>query len=235
MWMDYGSPPKNMTIDSYAEAVARYAERALKQVRYHDFVPLAMVEKRLELDYRVPDEKRFSWAKPIAACIENDLAKNQREVYAKEALILHERQRTEIKLQAIRIGELTIATLPNEVYALTGLKLKAQSPFASHFNVELANGAEGYIPTPEQHVLGGYTTWPAHGGPGGASRAEDRGDAVGCTRRSDRPEAAHHARRSRTVCQGGIGREAHSLLATQRRGWNDGRECRDRRCRGPDQ
>jgi len=161
MWMDYGSAKKTMTTDSYAEAVAKYAERALTQVRYHDSVPLAMVEKRLQLNYRVPDEKRLEWAKPIAASIENDLAKNQREVYAKEALILHQRQKTEIKLQAIQIGELTIATLPNEVYALTGLKLKAQSPFASHFNIELANGAEGYIPTPEQHVLGGYTTWPA--------------------------------------------------------------------------
>jgi hypothetical protein len=47
------------------------------------------------------------------------------------------------------------------VHTLTRLKLKAQSPCASHFNIELANGAEGYIPTPEQHVLGGYTTWPA--------------------------------------------------------------------------
>ena len=28
-------------------------------------------------------------------------------------------------------------------------------------NVELANGSEGYIPPPEQHTLGGYTTWPA--------------------------------------------------------------------------
>ena len=28
-------------------------------------------------------------------------------------------------------------------------------------NIELANGAEGYIPPPEQHTLGGYTTWPA--------------------------------------------------------------------------
>jgi len=28
-------------------------------------------------------------------------------------------------------------------------------------NIELANGAEGYIPPPEQHALGGYTTWPA--------------------------------------------------------------------------
>lgn len=161
MWMDYGAPKKTIDAEAYAEAVAKYAERALRQVQYHDTAPLAIVEKKLTLNYRVPDEKRLEWARPIAARIENDLAKDKREVYAKEALILHERQRTEIKLQAIRIGELSISTLPNEVYALTGLKLKVQSPLAAHFNIELANGAEGYIPTPEQHVLGGYTTWPA--------------------------------------------------------------------------
>ncbi len=27
--------------------------------------------------------------------------------------------------------------------------------------ISLANGADGYIPPPEQHRLGGYTTWPA--------------------------------------------------------------------------
>lgn len=161
MWMDYGSPKQAITTENYAEAVAEYAVRALKQVRYHDTAPLAMVEQKLQLNYRVPDEKRLEWARPIAARIADDLPKNRTEVYANEALILHERQKTEIKLQAIRIGELTIATLPNEVYAITGLKLKAQSPFAAHFNIELANGAEGYIPPPEQHVLGGYTTWPA--------------------------------------------------------------------------
>ncbi len=161
MWMDYGSPQKAISVEDYAEAVARYAVQALEQVRYHDTAPLAMVEQTLQLNYRLPDEKRLEWARPIAALIENNLPKNRTEVYAQEALILHERQKTEVKLQAIRIGELTIAALPNEVYALTGLKLKAQSPFSSHFNIELANGAEGYIPTPEQHALGGYTTWPA--------------------------------------------------------------------------
>ncbi|MFG0262543.1 MAG: PVC-type heme-binding CxxCH protein, partial [Novipirellula sp. JB048] len=50
---------------------------------------------------------------------------------------------------------------PNEVYGITGLKLKAQSPLTPTLNIELANGAEGYIPPPEQHALGGYTTWPA--------------------------------------------------------------------------
>jgi hypothetical protein len=51
--------------------------------------------------------------------------------------------------------------LPNEVFAISGLKIKHASPFAATFNIELANGAEGYIPPPEQHKLGGYTTWAA--------------------------------------------------------------------------
>ena len=36
-----------------------------------------------------------------------------------------------------------------------------RSPFAGVMNIELANGAEGYIPPEEQHRLGGYTTWAA--------------------------------------------------------------------------
>jgi hypothetical protein len=83
------------------------------------------------------------------------------EVYAKEAIALFEEPRRELKLQAIRIGELGIAAIPNEVFAITGLKIKAQSPFETTMNIDLANGSEGYIPPPEQHILGGYTTWPA--------------------------------------------------------------------------
>ena len=161
MWMDYGSSAEPISISSYAESVARYAEQALARIEYHDFVPLSVVEKKLTLRYRVPDEERLQWARPIAEAIENELPKSVTEVYAMEAMILHKRQTTELKLQAIRIGDLTIATLPNEVYALTGLKLRGRSPSTAHFNIELANGAEGYIPPPEQHVLGGYTTWPA--------------------------------------------------------------------------
>ena len=161
MWMDYGAEKKTITIDHYASEVADSAIKALQTVKYVDHAPLGMVEKTLELKYRVPDEKRLAWARPIAAKIENDVPKNKEEVYAREALILHERQKTTVKLQAIRIGGLSIATLPNEVYAITGLKLRADSPFGTHFNIELANGAEGYIPPIEQHELGGYTTWPA--------------------------------------------------------------------------
>ena len=160
-WMDYSKPRPQITMDAYAEEVAKKAMEAYAKIQHQKLAPIAMVEKLLTLNYRVPSEKRLAWARPIAAKIVNDVPKDKQEVYAREAIILHERQKTEIKLQAIRIGDLAIATLPNEVYAITGLKLKAQSPLPTTINIELANGGEGYIPPPEQHALGGYTTWPA--------------------------------------------------------------------------
>ncbi len=83
------------------------------------------------------------------------------ETYAREQIYLHDEPEVDVKLQAIRIGDLGITALPNEVYGITGLKLKSASPLATTFNIELANGAQGYIPPPEQHALGGYTTWAA--------------------------------------------------------------------------
>jgi hypothetical protein len=39
------------------------------------------------------------------------------------------------------------------------MEIKEKSPFKSTFVIELANGYNGYLPTPEQHELGGYETW----------------------------------------------------------------------------
>ena len=64
-----------------------------------------------------------------------------------------------IPLQAFRIGDLGIAAIPCEVFAETGLELKATTPFAKSFTIEIANGYYGYLPTPPQHKLGGYETW----------------------------------------------------------------------------
>jgi hypothetical protein len=54
-----------------------------------------------------------------------------------------------------------VAATPNEVYGSTGLRIKAESPLKPTFNVSLANGCAGYLPPPDQHKLGGYTTWRA--------------------------------------------------------------------------
>ncbi|MBC8117391.1 MAG: hypothetical protein H7062_23585, partial [Candidatus Saccharimonas sp.] len=41
------------------------------------------------------------------------------------------------------------------------LALKKESPLPATFTIELANGYNGYLPTPGQHELGGYETWRA--------------------------------------------------------------------------
>jgi hypothetical protein len=65
------------------------------------------------------------------------------------------------RLQAMRIGELGIVAIPCETFVEIGLEIKKKSPLKPTFTIELANGYNGYLPTPEQHKLGGYETWRA--------------------------------------------------------------------------
>ena len=161
MWMDYGEVKSDPGLDNYTLALAKNAEKTIAGIKHHDWVPLAMAESKLTLQRRTPDAERLAWATKIVSQMKKPLPATQAEIYAREQVLLHEEPRRELKLQAIRIGDLGITALPNEVYALTGLKLKRQSPLETTFNIELANGADGYIPPPEQHKLGGYTTWAA--------------------------------------------------------------------------
>jgi len=162
---DYTRPASEwndkLTIDDYAKGLVDIAMTAYKSIRYRDGVDLAMAERRMTLNYRVPDKQRLEWAERIVAGMTNRLAKTTTEVYAREQIILHERQKTEIVVQALRIGDIGIATTPNETYAVTGLKIKAASPLPHNMVIELANGGDGYIPPPEQHLFGGYNTWAA--------------------------------------------------------------------------
>ena len=130
-------------------------------MKYQSDVPIAMAQATLKLTRRLPDAKRLEWARDMKAKMTKPVPKDVGEVYACEAIELDANPNRELILQAVRIGELALTAIPNEVYAITGLKLKAMSPFKTTVNIELANGAEGYIPPPEQHKLGGYTTWPA--------------------------------------------------------------------------
>ncbi len=160
-WMDYSQPRKDIGIDAYAESIARVVHEAYKHIEYRDTVPLAMAEKKLTLAVRLPDESRLAWAKEIVEKLGDRKPQSLPEVYAREQVLLVQRPKPELKLQALRVGDLGIVAIPCEVFGITGLKIKAQSPLTPTFVMELANGAEGYIPPPEQHTLGGYTTWPA--------------------------------------------------------------------------
>jgi hypothetical protein len=165
IWLrDYLKPaPKKPPhdISSYTDALVNIAHEAYKTIQYRDDVTLAMAQIDLPLKFRTPDKQRLEWAREIVDAMEGPSPKNTTEVYAREAIFLHEQRGTSLILQALRIGHIGITAIPNEVYALTSLKLKAYSPLEPTINIELANGSEGYIPPPEQHPLGGYNTWAA--------------------------------------------------------------------------
>lgn len=147
--------------DTFVTGMVAKAVEAIDAIGEHRDADLAMAEHRMQLNYRVPTAARLAWAEGIVAALGDALPTTQEQVYAIEQLKLAERGSTEVVVQAIRIGDIAIATTPTETYALTGLKLKRQSPAAHTMVIELANGGDGYIPPPEQHALGGYNTWAA--------------------------------------------------------------------------
>jgi hypothetical protein len=159
--MNYSGRRALQEYDHYADQLATIADITYRQVHYQHHVSLAMRETKLTFQRRVPDADRLTWAKSMAERIGNRRPKGWPEIYALEQIFLADEPQRELKLQAVRIGDVAIAAIPDEVYAISGLKLKLRSPLPHTFTIELANGAEGYIPPPEQHKLGGYTTWAA--------------------------------------------------------------------------
>lgn len=158
--MDYSQPKRETNIDAYAGELAQIAADAYKSIIFEDEVPLAMREKTLRIATRQPDAKRLAWARDLVEKMGDRQPKSQPEVYAREQLWLKENPVRNVKLQAVRVGDLGIAIWPCEVFAISGLKIKAQSPLQPTMNIELANAEEGYIPPPEIYPLGGYNTWP---------------------------------------------------------------------------
>jgi len=150
------------TIEDYSADLRRLAREAIADITYESPSSLAMAETRIPLKYRVPDRQRLEWGERITRELGDKLPATQPEVYAAEQVILAELKETEVVVQGLRLGDhISIATTPCETYALTGLKIKAASPTEHTMVIELANGGDGYIPPPEQHLLGGYNTWAA--------------------------------------------------------------------------
>ncbi|MHC1766945.1 MAG: LamG-like jellyroll fold domain-containing protein [Verrucomicrobiia bacterium] len=158
-WMDYGKPARSVSIDEYASALAEMVHDASSQIDYQDWVPIKMLEREIPLAVRMPNSERLAWARQVADGMKGRLPKTIPEVYAAEQLWLEANPVRNVKLQALSLGDLGVTMTPCEVFAITSLKLKAQSPFRPLINIELANGEEGYIPPPEHHPLGSYNTW----------------------------------------------------------------------------
>jgi hypothetical protein len=144
-----------------AEAVGQAAKKAA-DVNHVSDITLAVAEKELEFKVRKPTADELKRANEILDKAAGRELKGADEVYARETVLIAKYPDTvKLKVQAMRIGDLGIAAIPCEVFTEIGLAIKKQSPLKRTFTVSLANGYNGYLPTPAQHALGGYETWRA--------------------------------------------------------------------------
>lgn len=145
-----------------AEVLATEAAEVCRQAAHRDVVPLVVRRSDVQLGIRRPDEAQLRWARTALSKPLTEGEHKWRNIYAREALLLSQYPPTvRLRLQALGIGELGIVAVPCEVFAATGLAIKTESPMKPVFTIGLANGHQGYLPTPEAHTLGGYETWPA--------------------------------------------------------------------------
>ena len=143
--------------DEAANEILRVMNSGLQ---WHDDVPLRAATRELTLAIRKPSADEVALAKALVADRPPMALKTQPEIYAREQILLAAYPDTiTMPLTAFRIGDLAIAGWPNEVFAMSGLAMKKDSPIKPHFVMSLANGWYGYLPPPEQHPLGGYETW----------------------------------------------------------------------------
>ena len=130
---------------------------------HQEEMALDMTQRTVRLQYRRPSGSEITAAKKVIATNPDEQADLPRlaVAYAKRTLAAANRKEdyVDVKLQALRVGDLVICGIPFETFVEIGLELKQHSPFGTTMVIGLANGRYGYLPTPRQHRLGGYETW----------------------------------------------------------------------------
>jgi hypothetical protein len=145
-----------------ADAVATAAVKAVEKEEYATRGRLKSVVKEIELGVRKPTAEELKRAEGILERAKGRELKGPEEVYARETtLIAKYPDKMRVLLQVMVIDGCAIAAIPCETFTEIGLRVKKSSPFKTTCVVSLANGYFGYLPTPEQHALGGYETWRA--------------------------------------------------------------------------
>lgn len=148
-----------------AQKAADTAWLALKKIEKHSSdVKLGMLQREVTVKFRKPTPEQVAEAKVVAAIkdkAEVEKLPGRAQNYARNVVGASERaeETLTVKIQAIRIGDFAVCGIPFETFVETGLDLKKRSPFPLTMVIGLANGKHGYLPTPEQHKLGGYETW----------------------------------------------------------------------------
>lgn len=155
------SPPRYSKIHEVADDVAQVVLKAMEGIDYHDWVPLDSRFTEMKLEARRPTAEMLERAEGLVNKPRLIGGKSALDViYAERILKMRDiPSHIDLPIQALRIGDTAICGIPCETFVETGLELKQKSPFKSTFTHSIAGGYFGYMPTPEQHALGGYETW----------------------------------------------------------------------------
>jgi hypothetical protein len=148
-----------------ASKTADAAWRAVKKIEAYETKPvIATRQREVNLPYREPNEREIKLAEDLLQRTRKERdAINSRTTSVATRVIEYanpEHPRTEpVLIQAFRIGDQAIVSMPFEVLVEIGLEIKKKSPFNQTFLISMANGGYGYLPPANQHKLGGYETW----------------------------------------------------------------------------
>lgn len=120
-------------------------------------------------DNMLINSKKETLSIPLRKVSEEDLIKARREVdanniseidkvFANEILEFNKNRtdNADVEVQVLRIGNTTITGFPGDVFVEFGLHIKKESPFEYNLLSSHTNGRNGYIPTKEAFIQGGY-------------------------------------------------------------------------------
>lgn len=168
--IDFLKPPRTWQpyeqMASYAETLAAESMRIWKSLKWQDRIELGGSIEELEFTTRQPSSREIELAKQMLEK-EGPMPpggyKKRETIYARETVLLPAEIGPRVKtiVQALKVGNLGIATMPGEAFVELGMAVKQASPFQNTMMIELANDYRGYIPTEEAFAVGGYETWRA--------------------------------------------------------------------------
>jgi hypothetical protein len=154
--------PPYLQMRRVANIAAAEVFRIYQTLEHQAEVSLDTRQVEMELAVRLPSAEEVAKAQKVILNATGPEMKSVEEIYARETVLLSKYpKKVPLLLQALRIGDLAVVAIPCEVFVEAGLEIKQSSPFKNTFTISLANGYNGYLPTVEQHRLGGYETWRA--------------------------------------------------------------------------
>ncbi|MBI5010209.1 MAG: hypothetical protein HZB98_11315 [Bacteroidia bacterium] len=146
--------------------------KVLKVVRWNEKPELKVAGKYVNAVRRQPSPELLEWATARVKSTDytkmgtaDKASEDIKSLYALDIVKFdfYEPMSYDLFIQAIRIGEGAVGTLPGEIFAETGLNIRKNLPLNYYFTISHANGQYGYIPPASQFMLGGYETWLCSG------------------------------------------------------------------------